>query len=341
MALQSLLGLDKLTKKPPKKQVSICLGFIEALLSPETKAEEKKEIDEKLTHELDEIVQRFYGPKDQDRETKVQPSPREQQEVAEEIIAQDFISKTLIYLPILGFEARKKVVWIIQFVITNQKEQAVPYCLKHPKLFATLITCYENSDSKVVVSYANLLGTVIQNKDLCEFIFSDPTYVNPFFKYMESPTAGMDSFSTFKLLMTEHKGVPASDYIKKHYEGFFQLYNGLLQCNNFPTKVQAFQLLNELLCARINFDVMVRYINDIENLKLVMVALKGGRAQQTAVFHVLKIFVGNPRKSPEVASILKFNKENLISFVTKFEKEKEDPRLERDKEAMLEKLNEL
>jgi len=108
MALQSLLGLDKLTKKPPKKQVSVCLGFIDALMSPDTKSEEKKELDEKLTHELDEIVQRFYGPKDQDRETKVQPSPREQQEVAEEIIAQDFISKTLGYLPILGFEARKK-----------------------------------------------------------------------------------------------------------------------------------------------------------------------------------------------------------------------------------------
>jgi len=122
---------------------------------------------------------------------------------------------------------------------------------------------------------------------------------------------------------------------------FFKSYNGLLQSQNFLTKVQAFQLLNELLCARVNFDVMVKYINDPENLKLVMVALKGGRAQQTAVFHVLKIFVGNPRKSPEVSSILKLNKDNLISFVTKFEKEKEDPRLERDKEAMLERLNEL
>jgi len=290
---------------------------------------------------LDEIVQRFYGPKDQDKDSKIQPSPKEQQEVAEEIIAQDFITKTLTYLPYLGFEARKKVVWILQFVITNQQKEAVPYFLKHPKIFTTLVTCYENSDSKVVVSYNNILGTVIQNKDMCEFIFSDSPYINPFFKYMESPTAGMDAFSTFKLLMTEHKGVPASEFIKKNYEAFFQNYNGLLQCNNFPTKVQAFQLLNELLCARINFDIMVRYINDPENLKLVMLALKGGRAQQTAVFHVLKIFVGNPRKSPEVASILKLNKENLISFVQKFEKEKEDPRLERDKEAMLEKLNEL
>jgi len=185
------------------------------------------------------------------------------------------------------------------------------------------------------------LGTFIQNKDLTDFILTDPALVWPFFKFMESPTAGMDSFSTFKILMTEHKGVPASEFIKKNYEIFFKHYNGLLQSNNFLTKVQAFQLLNELLCARVNFDVMVKYINDPENLKLVMVALKGGRAQQTAVFHVLKIFVGNPRKATDVASILKGNKDNLISFVTKFEKEKEDPRLERDKESMLEKLNEL
>jgi len=158
---------------------------------------------------------------------------------------------------------------------------------------------------------------------------------------MESPTAGMDSFAAFKRLMTDHKGVPASEFIKKYYDEFVKNYNTLLQSENFLTKVQAFQLLNELLCARVNFDVMVKYINEPTNLALVMMALKGGRAQQTAVFHVLKIFVGNPRKSPEVGAILAFNKDNLISFVSRFGSETEDPRLERDKEAMLKMLKDL
>jgi len=300
----------------------------------------KKEVDEKFTNELDDMMSRFYGPKDQDKEVKVQPNPKEQQEVAEAIVEYDFIAKMLQNLPVLGFEARKRVVYIVQFVVTNHRDLSVPYFLKNKKLFSVLVNSYE-TESNVVVSYDTILGTCIQIKELAEFLLSDPVFIWPFFKFMESPTAGMDSFSTFKVLMTEHKGVAASDFIKKHYETYFKYYNGLLQSSNFLTKVQAFQLLNELLCARVNYDVMVKYINDPENLKLVMLALKGGRAQQTAVFHVLKIFVGNPRKSPEVTSILKLNKDKFISFVQKFEKEKEDPRLERDKEAMLERLNEL
>jgi len=88
---------------------------------------------------------------------------------------------------------------------------------------------------------------------------------------------------------------------------------------------------------------MLKYVNDPDNLKLVMNALKGGKNQQIAVFHVLKIFISNPRKSTDVAEILALNKNKLITFLNKFEKhrDKEDPRLDKDKESMLEKLNEL
>jgi len=299
-------------------------------------------VDSRLAPELDAMVTKFYGPRDQAPEDKVHtPSVEDIKKLSEAVVEQDFIIRMLTHLPSLGFEARKKVVWITQYIITNCKELAVPYFLKNKKLFTTLVNCYENSDTTVVVNYDNILGTCIQNKDLAEFILTDSALVLPFFKHMESPTAGMDSFSTFKLLMTDHKGVPASDFIRKNYEMFVKHYNTLLQSSNFLTKVQAFQLLNELLCARVNFDVMVKYINDASNLALVMMALRGGKAQQTAVFHVLKIFVGNPRKSAEVSSILSLNKENLISFVTRFGSETEDPRLERDKEAMLKMLKDI
>jgi len=357
--------LEKLLKKNPNKQVQACLSDLESLLSltgsDPKEVEEKKEIDLRLTAELDDMMTKLYGPREQEKEQK--PNPQATQELNDAVLEQDFIVKMISHLPTIGFEGRKKLVWVIQFVITNSKSgekddkskdkesdkskdkesfsPAVQYLLKHKEIFPLLTNCYANSDPSVVMNYDSILGTCIQHRALAELIFSDSTLLAPFYKHMESPTSGMDCFSTFKALMTEHKGLPAAEYIKKHYDTFVKNYNGLLQSQNFVTKVQAFQLLNELLCSRVNFEAMVKYINDAENLKLVMTSLKGGKAQQIAVFHVLKIFVSNPRKASEVGDILALNKSKLIDFVNKFEKDRDDPRLDRDKEAMLDRLNEL
>ena len=103
---------------------------------------------------------------------------------------------------------------------------------------------------------------------------------------------------------------------------FFSAYNNLLRTSNFVVQVSAFQLLSTLLFERSNHDVMMKYVNDPENLRLAMMQLKNpNRNLQLAVFHVLKIFVPNPYKADSIIRILTANKQRFIAFLAEFEKD--------------------
>ncbi len=103
---------------------------------------------------------------------------------------------------------------------------------------------------------------------------------------------------------------------------FFSAYNSLLRTSSFVVQVSAFQLLSTLLFERSNHDVMMKYVNDPDNLRLAMMQLKNpNRNLQLAVFHVLKIFVPNPYKADSIVRILTNNKQRFLAFLAEFEKD--------------------
>ena len=84
-----------------------------------------------------------------------------------------------------------------------------------------------------------------------------------------------------------------------------------------------FQLLGELLLDRTNFNVMTRYISDVNNLKLMMTLLRDkSKNIQYEAFHVFKVFVANPNKPASVLDILLKNQSRLITFLSSFQNDK-------------------
>jgi calcium binding protein 39 len=76
------------------------------------------------------------------------------------------------------------------------------------------------------------------------------------------------------------------------------------------------QLLGELLLDRANFTIMSRYIGDPENLKCMMDMLRDkSKNIQFEAFHVFKVFVANPSKSPAITAILLKNKQKVSSVL--------------------------
>mmetsp|Transcript_50561 Transcript_50561/g.130332 ORF Transcript_50561/g.130332 Transcript_50561/m.130332 type:complete len:115 (-) Transcript_50561:1940-2284(-) len=74
---------------------------------------------------------------------------------------------------------------------------------------------------------------------------------------------------------------------------------------------------------RANFNVMTRYISDPENLKLMMkLMVDKSKNIQFEAFHVFKVFVANPKKSPAIQDILRKNQEKLLSYLSSFHNEK-------------------
>ena len=137
-----------------------------------------------------------------------------------------------------------------------------------------------------------------------------------FFKYVQHPQFDIaaDAFSTFKDLLSRHKNI-ASQYLNNNFDAFFQKYNLLLQSDNFVTKLIALKLLNDLLHDRHNLSVMKKYVNNEDNLKLIMnLLLENTTATQLIAFNIFRIFLDNPKKADEVNRILKDNKDLLIEF---------------------------
>lgn len=83
------------------------------------------------------------------------------------------------------------------------------------------------------------------------------------------------------------------------------------------------KLLGEILLERANFNVMIRYIGDADNLKQIMNLLRDNSKNiQFEAFHVFKVFVVNPNKTNPVLYILEKNKEKIISYLEKFHEDR-------------------
>ena len=80
-----------------------------------------------------------------------------------------------------------------------------------------------------------------------------------------------------------------------NFDLFFTRYNDILiKSDSYVTKRQSIKLLGEVLLDRQFYEVMCRYVESGDNLKLIMWQLKDDRRMvQYEAFHVFK--VGVPR----------------------------------------------
>jgi calcium binding protein 39 len=112
---------------------------------------------------------------------------------------------------------------------------------------------------------------------------------------------------------------------------------------NYVTKRQSLKLLGEILLDRANFNIMTLYISNETNLKMMMNFLRDkSKNIQFEAFHVFKVrprrvcmvspltarvspqvFVANPKKPPQIESILRRNKDKLLVFLKNFHNDKD------------------
>ncbi len=98
-----------------------------------------------------------------------------------------------------------------------------------------------------------------------------------------------DAFELLKVLLMGH-GVLAARFIQNNYAAFVCHFNLLLQSNNYVTCRESIRLLGELLLLRENFSIMMSYISDRENLKILMNLLRCKRKRiQIEAFHLFKV----------------------------------------------------
>ena len=143
--------------------------------------------------------------------------------------------------------------------------------------------------------------------------------------YIENTTFGIscDAYTNLKETLTRHKPMVA-EFLDKNYDRFFASFKTLISSSNYVTKRQSLKLLGEILLDRANFSVMTRYIADEGNLKVMMNMLRDkSKNIQFEAFHVFKVFVANPKKPPQIETILRRNRDKLLVFLKNFHNDKE------------------
>jgi len=237
-------------------------------------------------------------------------------QLSQEMYSSQLIPALLRNLSNMEFEARKETAEIFKHVLRRQigtRTPTVEYIGTCDEILSTL--CKGYGDHNISHNTGNMLRECLIYESLAKIVLLSENFQD-FFKYVQHPQFDIaaDAFSTFKDLLSRHKNI-ASQYLNNNFDAFFQKYNLLLQSDNFVTKLIALKLLNDLLHDRHNLSVMKKYVNNEDNLKLIMnLLLENTTATQLIAFNIFRIFLDNPKKADEVNRILKNNKDLLIEF---------------------------
>mmetsp|Transcript_34217 Transcript_34217/g.89780 ORF Transcript_34217/g.89780 Transcript_34217/m.89780 type:complete len:332 (-) Transcript_34217:91-1086(-) len=231
-------------------------------------------------------------------------------------------------LEYVDFESKKDVVQIFNKLLRREvgpRNPTVDHIAKNKNIIRLLVEGYDKPQVHAL-SCGLMLRECIKKDELARLITEDEVLFYLFFKYVQNQQFDIaaDAFASFKDLLTSHK-ILIANFLEKNYEPVMEQYGQLLKSENYVTRRQSLKLLGELLLDRANFTIMSKYIGDPENLKCMMDMLRDkSKNIQFEAFHVFKVFVANPSKSPAIKTILIRNKQKLIDFLTKFQESRSD-----------------
>jgi len=271
------------------------------------------------------------------------PVPEVVAQLAQETYNTDLLYHLVVNIAKFEFEARKDVVQIFNNLLRRQigaRYPTVEYlCQKKEVIFAGF-KGYENEE--VALNTGMILREMLRHEPLCKILlYSEQFYMFP--HYIETTTFGIscDVYTNLKECLTRHKPMVA-EFLDKHYDRFFSSFTTLILSNNYVTKRQSLKLLGEILLDRANFNVMTRYIANEGNLKMMMNLLRDkSKNIQFEAFHVFKVFVANPKKPPQIETILRRNKDKLLVFLKNFHNDKEDEQFTDEKQFLIVQIQSL
>lgn len=246
-------------------------------------------------------------------------------------------------LLLLEFEARKDAAQVVGAVVRLDSSGDSPgalYIQQNPELLDLLFDGYDVPE--IALNCGSMLRDCIRNEQVAEIALRSDLLFR-FFPKMEVQNfeVASDAFQSFKDLLTRHTAA-VSRFLSANYDEFFAGYTGLLQSENYVTRRQSLKLLGEILLHRSNVKAMMRYVSEVNNLKLMMVLLKdSSRSIQFEAFHVFKVFVANPNKTQPIVDILAGNKEKLLKYLTDFHTDKSDEQFKEEKAVIIKEISNL
>ncbi|USW55919.1 Putative armadillo-like helical protein [Septoria linicola] len=298
---------------------------------------------------------------------EAETSPDQVYQIVSATLSEQLLPSLVENIHRLPFEARKDTQTIISNVFrfrspgstSNEPDALREVIRKQPEIIVALCNGYERRESasacggilKEALKHDAVAAVILYDEPRADGktqdIYNDVDVSQKasgngvfwkFFTWIDKSSfeVSADAFDCFRLILTKHKNLVAQ-YINTNFDAFFKLYNDvLIKSESYVTKRQSIKLLGEVLLDRQFYEVMCRYVESGDHLKLVMWQLKDDRRMvQYEAFHVFKIFAANPHKSIEVQKFLIMNKARLLKFLPKFLEDRTDDDQFNDEKAWL------
>lgn len=267
--------------------------------------------------------------------------------IVKEACKTDLVTELVECLSMLDFETRKDVAQVFGSILRLEEVESdgavncpgKEYVLRHLDILSTLFDGF--SSVEISFNCQDMFRECIRHEEIAKYVLESQDMFPELFEKLHDTEFEMasDSFTTFKDLLTRHQKMAAS-YLIENYDWFFSEYSKLLESTNYFTRRQSVKLLGELLLERSNVKVLVKYVADAGNLKVMMNLLKSSaKSIQWEAFHVFKVFVANPNKSPAVLDILISNREKLLQYFESFQSDRTDEQFLEEKAVIIQEIS--
>lgn len=253
----------------------------------------------------------------------------------------------------LDFEARKDVAMIYCICLSRSKDNKFPtvdYLLTKPKFVSMLLKTSEvcitrPGGSDIFLTASGMILETIKQEQLCRLIIRDQQIWKFFdFTRLGSFEISSSSLQVLTELFTTHPKLVSVEFFSNedNMNQFIDRINKLMAHGNYVTKRQSVKLLGTLIFNRVNKNLMTTYINNSDNVKLVMILLSDrSKNLQLESFNIFKVVVANPRKSKPVLDVLVKNRDKLLNFLEQFGTDNKDSTFLDEKEFIVEQIEAL
>lgn len=229
-------------------------------------------------------------------------------------------------LKTISFESRKIVVVLFTLFCEEAVLEFGQVALKPraTELVTELVVAMKDDDL--------LLPAGAALRASCRYDYVTAVIFNPDFALLDmffthfligagSVELAVDPYRTFSSVLMTHKQQTLT-FLEENYDAFFERFNVLLVSDNYVARRQSLKLLSDIILDRdrVFFSIMIRYIEDKENLKRIMTVMRTkSQAIQMEAFHVFKVFVAyQQKKEPQdrgIVNILVNNREKLVPYL--------------------------
>lgn len=143
-----------------------------------------------------------------------------------------------------------------------------------------------------------------------------------------------DSISTLRCYLFVSPKM-TSEYILNNQQTFFSnIFEILIHSSEYVPQRHGMRLLNQLFSLKELSKVMTVFSSSSEYLKIFMNLITSHlNTTSFEAFHIFKLFVANPNKSPKIQKILSKNRDKIVQFLIHFQTSRTDPQFISDKQV--------